>query len=70
MVMYDRHPCDICGYKDKCFDIRCNLHQIYNRVNVCQQYDCFLNYEGSCKISVYDKCGARMTADGTIPEEE
>jgi hypothetical protein len=69
-TMYDEHPCNICQHSDKCFEIGCPLENGYNLVNVCQQYDCFLNYEGSCKISVYDKCGSRMTADGTVPEEE
>lgn len=66
--MNTSHPCDLCNHGDKCFEIGCLLEQMYNLVNVCQQYDCFLNYEGSCKIGFYDKCGARMTADGTEPE--
>lgn len=68
--MYDEHPCNICRHADKCFEISCPLRDRYNHVYVCQQYDCFLNYEGSCKIGFYDKCGSRMTADGTDPEEE
>jgi hypothetical protein len=41
---------------------------LYHKVLTCQQYDCFLNYEGSCQINAYDDCGSRMTADGTEPE--
>ena len=68
--MYDEHPCNICNHGDKCFEIRCPLESRYNAINTCQQYDCFLNYEGVCKIGAYDKCGSRMTADGTEPEVE
>ena len=68
--MYNEHPCNVCRHGDKCFEIRCSLRQRYNQVTTCQQYDCFLNYEGACKIGAYDKCGSRMTADGTEPEIE
>ena len=68
--MHDEHPCNLCKHGDKCFEIGCPLQDRYNHVYECTQYDCFLNYEGACKIGVYDKCGSRMTADGTEPEEE
>ena len=66
--MYDKHPCDICKHGDKCIDIDCPLDRVFHKVLTCQQYDCFLNYEGSCQINAYDDCGSRMTADGTEPE--
>lgn len=68
--MNEEHPCNICKYGEKCFEIGCPLEARYNAVYYCEQYDCFLNYEGACKIEVYDKCGSRMTADGTEPEVE
>ena len=68
--MYDKHPCNICKHEDKCWDIDCPLKERYNHVLVCQQYGCFLNYEGCCKIGAYDHCGARMTADGKEPVME
>ena len=68
--MYEEHPCNICGFRDKCHDMECPLDQICNKINCCQQYDCFLNYEGSCKISIYDDCGSRKTADGETPGDD
>ena len=66
--MDDKHPCDLCHHGDKCTEIGCKLNTIYHKILECQQYDCFLNYEGTCKICAYDDCGSRMTADGTVPE--
>ena len=68
--MREEHPCNICKHGGKCFEIDCPLRERYNHVFACKQYDCFLNYEGTCKIGAYDRCGSRMTADGTEPEEE
>lgn len=51
--MKDRNPCDLCN--KKCED--CAL-DVYTRNNYCEQYDCFINYEGSCLLSLYENCGA------------
>ena len=68
--MREENPCDICKYQDKCWEIGCPLKSRYNKVCECEQYECFLNHESMCAIGIYDNCGSRMTADGTVPEEE
>ena len=54
------NPCNICGFTD-CDD--CVLHR-YNKKNVCEAYDCFCNYEGSCLLGLYDDCRCREWHEG------
>lgn len=55
MDMDSKNPCDICENESKCEE--CVLHRMYNKAYECCVYECFLNYEGSCLISIYDDCG-------------
>lgn len=52
--MDKRNPCDIC-MKEECED--CVLNIIYSKKYQCNASKCFLNYEGTCNISIYDVCG-------------
>ena len=57
-----RNPCDLCKRK-KCFDVdddsdfACALGGFTSNYH-CSEYQCFLNYEGKCMVSLYDRCGA------------
>ena len=54
------NPCDLCKKRDICdddIDNRCVL-DVYARKYNCTQYDCFINYEGSCSLGFYENCGA------------
>ena len=57
-----RNPCDRCKRK-KCFDddddsaFECALFG-HTRKSNCSELQCFLNYDGSCMIGLYDRCGA------------
>jgi len=55
-----QNPCNICNHKncDECVLDR----SIYND-RYCAAHDCFLNYEGSCLISVSEDCGCRKEYD-------
>ena len=48
------NPCDVCD-KETCFDcaLYCNSAEYQ-----CCNWNCFLNHEGDCVISIFDKCGA------------
>lgn len=48
------NPCDVCRNK---YCGNCCLLASTNEYQ-CVNYDCFLNNEGDCLISVFDKCGA------------
>ena len=61
--MCDEHPCDICGRAYDCFESNCILERHYNEVYVCEVFDCFLNYEGDCKLKFFDRCGCRKAYD-------
>ena len=52
--MDKRNPCDLCERTD-CFD--CALDYNSGEYQCCN-WDCFLNHEGDCIISVFDNCGA------------
>jgi len=56
--MGENNPCNICK-TSTCDD--CILERIYNKVNYCEAYDCFCNYEGNCNLSLYDDCGCRKS---------
>lgn len=50
-----KNPCDLCKRKGCCFD--CALNG-YTEKYECAEHECFLNYEGSCMIGLYERCGA------------
>ena len=50
-----RNPCDLC--KKDCFGEECALN-VHAREYNCTQLQCFLNYDGSCMIGLYEHCGA------------
>lgn len=52
-----KNPCDLCKKQDLCRLDYCAL-SVYSRKCECTQYQCFLNYEGSCMIGLYENCGA------------
>lgn len=65
------NPCNIChadcetvlGGDEYCGN-SCMFYQQYNKVYTCEAYDCFVNYEGSCLLSLYDNCGCRKHFEG------
>lgn len=50
------NPCDLCKNRDDCID-DCVL-DVYSSKYYCSQYDCFVNYEGTCTLGLYENCGA------------
>lgn len=48
------NPCDVC---DREFCSGCALYCSSGEYQ-CANYNCFLNHEGDCIISIFDKCGA------------
>ena len=48
------NPCDVCENK---LCVNCCLFAATFEYQ-CTNYNCFLNHEGDCLISVFDKCGA------------
>lgn len=51
-----KNPCDLCKRRGGCcFDCALN---VYAEKSECAEHDCFLNYEGSCMIGLYEYCGA------------
>ena len=57
------HPCDICTNKKGCdrpcmngTDCFFESHIQFDRE--CDFHTCFLNYDGICKLQIYDECGA------------
>lgn len=50
-----KNPCDLC--KREFCDAVCSLYR-YSKKFQCTEYDCFINYEGSCLIGLYENCGA------------
>lgn len=50
-----KNPCDLCEKGGKCEDC---LFDVYATEIDCVQYDCFINYEGTCLLSLYENCGA------------
>lgn len=48
------NPCDLCKKKE-CEDC---VFDVYAREIECVQYGCFINYEGSCLLGLYERCGA------------
>ena len=62
-LLEDEHPCNICRNRDQCFEVGCVLNRTYNEVYQCEVFGCFLNYEGDCKIKIFDDCGCRKAYD-------
>lgn len=52
------NPCDVCKHPcDKLFDNNC-IFDVYAQKYECTNYECFINYEGSCLLGAYENCGA------------
>lgn len=69
--MSGENPCNICHAdcskalgSDEWGDNACMFYQRYNEAYVCEAYDCFINYEGSCALNLYDDCGCRKYFEG------
>lgn len=50
-----KNPCDLCKHEG--CDADCALYR-YSQKFQCAEYDCFINYEGSCVLGLYERCGA------------
>ena len=54
MAEIKRNPCDVCNSEECWFcALYCNTEEYQ-----CCNWDCFLNFEGDCKIGIFYKCGA------------
>lgn len=49
-----KNPCDVCD-TEHCDDCALNIYALEHE---CCNYQCFLNYDGTCIISLFEKCGA------------
>ena len=54
MTLGGRNPCDLCHRKE-CEDCVLVTH---SKECECANYECFLNFDGSCVLSLFDECGA------------
>lgn len=52
-----KNPCDLCKKKDCDYDFDCAFGGIAKNYT-CAELQCFLNYEGSCMVELYERCGA------------
>ena len=59
-----RNPCELCEDTSECAE--CVLHRPGEIVTYCAADRCFLNYEGSCMIGIYDDCGCRKAFDKEV----
>lgn len=50
-----KNPCDLCKRHD--CDADCALYRYASKFE-CTEYNCFINYEGSCTLGIYENCGA------------
>ena len=57
MDLDTRNPCDLCKRKCHDVDFECAF-DVFTGTYYCSEYKCFLNYEGSCMVGLYDRCGA------------
>lgn len=60
--MNGEHPCNICT--NRIFEEietygDCVWQHVYSKTFSCENYDCMLNYEGSCNGSFYGRCGCQ-----------
>ena len=53
--MDGKNPCDVCDGRIDCSE--CPLDG-YSEAYECDNYECFLYCEGTCILSLYDRCGA------------
>lgn len=62
LTMNGEHPCNICENKN-CeefnSDEECVWKNFWSESYKCLNYDCMLNYEGSCNGSFYGRCGCQ-----------
>lgn len=54
--MDGRKPCDVCGKQFPLCD-DCPLYGLPIEYQ-CANWNCFLNHEGDCMISLFERCGA------------
>lgn len=53
-----KNPCDVCNRPcDLLSGFDC-IFDVYAKKYECGNYDCFLNHEGKCDVSAYERCGA------------
>ena len=55
-----RNPCDLCK-QNNCYDCDSDFECAFRGFTAkyhCSEYQCFLNYEGTCMVGLYDRCGA------------
>lgn len=64
--MNRENPCNICKNQERCSEVDCILHRIWNECFYCKQYNCFLNHEGDCALSLYDDCGSRKGEENEV----
>lgn len=57
--MEKKHPCDACPRTGDCFE--CALYPDYT-VNECVNYECAHEYEGTCLLGIYSRCGAHKAS--------
>ena len=55
MDLDSKNPCDLC--KQNCLEFECALYG-HPRKYSCSEWECFLNYEGTCMVGLYERCGA------------
>lgn len=53
-MLKDEHPCDLCE-RDDCWDCALQNDLV---VYPCNNYECRFEYEGSCNLGIYSRCGA------------
>lgn len=53
--MEKKHPCDTCPRTGDCFE--CALYPDHT-TNECVNYECAHEYEGTCLLGIYSRCGA------------
>lgn len=53
-LMNVQNPCDVCG-KNYCDECVLSKTALKSR---CSNYDCFVNHEGDCMLSIFENCGA------------
>ena len=57
--MEKKHPCDACPRTGDCFE--CALYPDHT-VNECVNYECAHEYEGTCLLGIYSRCGAHKAS--------
>ena len=57
--MEKKHPCDACPRTGDCFE--CAQYPDHT-VNECVNYECAHEYEGTCLLGIYSRCGAHKAS--------